>query len=261
MFNFPHTERKIYKKNFLKTVIFQITFDENLALKTKKDVLINVFKAKYPRCNDKVTKGIQISFKADQTPILQNIEDEKTGLAFEFKSLDGQRIINIDNSTLSLTVGGKSYISFSELRTDIELIQEFIALFEIRTLNKVAIRKINIIEFIVDGNASAFLSHLVSPDLLSNINYFPDNQFIKQNIQTVSYQRDEFKLNIKYGLNIPPIPDKEIGQIIIDIDLFSTSQTDASNMLDIAKGINDEVFNVFNWAISENTKNILDGNA
>lgn len=259
MFNFPHIDHRKYRKNFLKTVIFQIAFEENITLIDKKPEIVEIFNKVFPRVNDKVTKGIQISFKNDQTPILQHIENEKTGISIEMRSNDGQRILSIDNSSLSYTIGGKSYTSFDDLKSDLELLNSFFELTKINKVKRVAIRKINIIEFVVNNNASDFLAHLISPELLSNLNYFPNTQFISQNIQTIYYQKDDFKLNIKYGLNIPPITNKEIGQIILDIDLFNTSQIDSYNTIRVAEEINNEIFNIFNWAISDNTKNLLDG--
>jgi uncharacterized protein (TIGR04255 family) len=259
MFNFPHTDHRKYKKNFLKTVIFQIAFEESTMLVDKKAKIVEIFNKVFPRVNDKVTKGIQISFKNDQTPILQQIENNKTGVSIEMRSNDGQRVLSIDNTSLSYTIGGKSYTSFDDLKMDLVLLNSFFGLSEIKKVKRIAIRKINIIDFVVNTNASDFLAHLVSSELLSNLNYFPDTQFIRQNIQSISYQKDDFTLNIKYGLNIPKTIDKEIGQIILDIDLFNTSQIDSNNTIRVAEEINNEIFNIFNWAISDNTKNLLDG--
>lgn len=259
MFNFPHIDHRKYSKNFLKTVIFQIAYEENIRLIDKKQEIVKIFNKVFPRVNDKITKGIQISFKNDQTPILKHIEDEKAGLSIEMRSNDGQSILSLDNTSLSYTIGGKSYTSFDDLKNELDLINVFFKLAEIKKVKRVAIRKINIIEFEVNNNASDLLALLISPELLSNLNYFPDNQFIIQNIQTINYQKEGFKLNIKYGLNIPPIPNQEIGQIILDIDLFSINQIESKETIRIAEDINNEIFNVFNWAISDKTKEILDG--
>jgi len=259
MFDFPNIDHRKYNKNFLKTVIFQIAFEENILLKDNKKKVVEIFSKVFPRVNDKVTKGFQISFKNDQTPILQNIDNENTGIPFEMRSNDGERILTIDNSSLSYTISGKSYTSFDDLKIELELLNSFFELTQIKKLKRIAVRKINIIEFKVNENASDVLALLISPELLSNLNYFPNNKFIMQNIQTINYQKDDFKLNIKYGLNIPPIPNQEIGQIILDIDLFSTSPIESNETIGRAEEINNEIFNVFNWAISDKTKSILDG--
>ncbi len=259
MFDFPHIEHQSYTRNFLKTIIFQISYDEKANLFDKKSEIINIFKEILPRFDDKVTNGIHISFSSDKTPILHNIEDSKTGIALEFKSLDGQRILTINKSSLSYTIGGKAYTNFENLKKELCLLDRFYKLCEIDTIHRVAIRKINIFEFKVSVNPSDILAHLISSDLLSNLNYFPKSSFIKQNIHTISYLDGGYRLNIKYGLNVPPPPNTEIGQVIVDIDLFSTETIDTRFTLIKADEINNEIFDIFNWAISDNTKKILNG--
>ena len=91
MFGFPPKTHQSFNKNFLKTVIFQVSFDENESFIDQKDSIINLFKSNFPRINKNITKGFQIQIKPnEQTPILQSFNDE-TGL--EMKSEDGQKII------------------------------------------------------------------------------------------------------------------------------------------------------------------------
>ncbi|MFN8257704.1 MAG: TIGR04255 family protein [Bacteroidales bacterium] len=259
MFDFPKVEHKYFNKNFLKTVIFRIDFEENNKIFEKKKEITDLFSALLPRISDKETKGIQISFSNDQTPILQSVDNINTGKVIEMKSIDGQRILAINKSSLTYTIGGQSYSNSIDLKKELNLLIDFYKISEIKFLKRLAFRKINIIEFKISNNPSEILLQLISPDLLSNLAYFPKSNSIKQNIHSLIYQDGDYSLNIKYGLNIPPIQNIGIGQIIIDIDLFNTSKIETSETIKIADMINSEIFNIFNWAISENTKRLLNG--
>lgn len=257
MFGFPNALHKHFNKNFLKTVILQLTFDENLNFIKKKDEIISLFSSDFPRVNPNVTKGIQITFKPkEQTPILQSLNDEE---GIEMKSIDGQKILSINKSSFSVTISGRSYKNFNSLKQEISKVNEFFNICDISTVKKTAIRKMNIIEFRIANNPIEILEQIISPDLLSNLSYFPKSELIKQNIQTVNYVNNEYRLNLKYGLNVPPPPNTELGQVIIDIDLINLSNTTIDNVFEMASSMNQEIFNVFNWSISDKTLNLLNG--
>ena len=38
MFGFPEVEHKSFKNNFLKTIIFQVKYDENILYEEKKEI-------------------------------------------------------------------------------------------------------------------------------------------------------------------------------------------------------------------------------
>lgn len=255
MFGFPSTTHKYFNKNFLKTVIFQISFDENIKCIENKDEIISLFSSNFPRVNQNVTKGFQISFKQkEQTPILQSLNEDQ---GIEMKSDDGQKIIFINKTSFSVTVSGRAYKNFNKLTEEVEKINEFFTICGITTVKKIAIRKMNIVEFKISDNPSSTLEYIISPDLLSNLSYFPKSELIKQNIQTVNYINDECRLNLKYGLNVPPPPNTELGQIIIDIDLINLANNEISKVFDAANLMNQEIFNVFSWSINDNTLTLL----
>jgi len=187
MFDFPHVERKTFSRNFLRTIIFQVSYDEMTDLTEKKSAITTIFKDKFPRVDDKITNGIQIVISNDKTPITRNIQDSKTGMSLEFKSSDGQKVLSIERSQLTYTSSNKGYTNFESLVEDLSGITEFFSLCGIDNVKKVAIRKINSIDFKVGGNPTDTLAQLISPDLLTNLYYIPNSNYIKQNIQTDIY--------------------------------------------------------------------------
>ena len=92
MFNFPKADRseiKYFKRNYLKSVIFQIKFPSTDLIIEKKQEILSFFKDSFPRVQESPLPSFELSLKADLTPILQPISDKKLG--YQTKSQDGRR--------------------------------------------------------------------------------------------------------------------------------------------------------------------------
>lgn len=255
MFGFPQIEHKNYNKNFLKTVVFQILFQENLDITKRKDELFKLFRDSFPRTNENISSGVQVSFNPNEkTPILEPIKDSSV---LDLRSNDGQKIINVNSTSLVATFNGTVYTNFEKFKGELGALNSFFELFEIKVIRRVSIRKINLIEFRISGNASDTLRYIINPELLSNLNYFPSPDLVKQNIQNVRYESGRNSLNLRYGLNVPPVINSGLGQVILDIDLISLQDTRVEDVFTLADSINNEIFNVFSWAISQNTIDLL----
>ena len=92
-------------------------------------------------------------------------------------------------------------------------------------------------------------------DLIRNIASFPDMTRVASGVTNVTMENVDNRLNIVYGLLLAPSQMKPKKQILLDIDLFYFNQ---NTPLDLIEGkwteINDEIFNIFNWAISSELK-------
>ena len=125
-------------------------------------------------------------------------------------------------------------------------------------------KKINIVDFSLEGNDKiSFLDvvkMILNPKLVNGIDSFPKSSSISQNINTINYSEGEDRLNLIYGLLKPSELDFKNGQVVIDIDLFKESSLNSKNLVNYFTEINNEIFNVFNWCISENAKSILKNN-
>lgn len=255
MFGFPRVEHKKYNKNFLKTVVFQLQFEKCLDLESKESEIGQLFKDNFPRLSTGKGKGFEIILNNENA----NVQQVNNGHNINMKSENGQRIVDINETVINFTVGGSSYISFDNLITDLNNIISFLELCKINSVKRLAIRKINIVEFKNNENPSDILNFLINPALVGHIQDFPNRKLITHSIQSVNYKNGEKYLNIKYGLNIPPQLNSELGQLIIDIDLFNQEIIETKNIISESKLMNSEIFNIFNWLINENTKSILNG--
>lgn len=256
MFGFEKKNPSSFKRNFLRTVIFQVKFSENQSIESNKQDVIELFQKDFPKKLSLVGDGFEIIFDRNKTPLVQKFQDQK---GVELRSLDGKRALSINTNTFTYTIAGNVYKNYNQLKEDLILLDVFLKKFNISTVNRVAIRKLNIIDFKAGKNPISGLKHLINPDLLANLSYFPSSDKISQNFQNVNYVQDPFQLNLKYGMNMLPksIDGDNFGQVIIDIDLFRIGEMTSQNMFQVTDEINSEIFNVFNWVISENALKIL----
>ncbi|CAN5173623.1 hypothetical protein BH23BAC1_BH23BAC1_40820 [soil metagenome] len=253
MFGFPKNSHKSFKKNFLKRVIYQILYDENELFQHKKEAIKNLFNEQFPNQSIVAPTKVEISFSQTQTQIINEIKEDDV---LELKSQDGQKVLRINNSSFSLTINGIAYKDYESLKNDLKNLKNLLKLLEISEINRVAIRKINIVEFKLIGNPSELLQYIINSNLIGNLSYFPSCEKIYNNLQSLNYRDNENNLNLKYGLNIHP--SKEKGRVIIDIDLFKQSTVLSKEIFSLSDEINNEIFNIFNWVLNPKALELLD---
>lgn len=255
MLDFPKVNRSIitgFNSNYLKTVVFQLKFANTPNIIDKKDVYLPRFKDLFPRINESQQNGFAITINKDQTPILQPIPSEKNGI--ELRSEDGQKIIAFLKDGITFTIAGASYKNFENIINELELIFKVLTDIDVTIIERIAIRKINIVDFEIppnlDGIDSISVMELIlHPELLNNISYFPNKNNISQSIHNVVFTKDDVCLNLKYGMIQQNILEKK-GQVLLDIDLIKQGKFDAEQLVNIFNEINEEIFNIFNWAMN-----------
>jgi uncharacterized protein (TIGR04255 family) len=128
----------------------------------------------------------------------------------------------------------------------------------ISTLTRIAIRKINIFEFEYNDGTPVinFLPYIIKESMVENYFNFPNIDKATSGITQLSFNELDYQLNLSYGL----LKDKSAtgkNLAVIDIDLFKLGNIDISMLDDEMKKINNEVFNVFEFLISDNLRNLL----
>ena len=254
MLGFPVADRTLidaFNSNYLKTIIFQVKYPINEKVFENKDTYLRLFDGLFTRVSESQQNGFEISMRKDQTPILQPITAEKNGI--ELRSENGQKVLAILKDGINLTINDSVYKNFENICSELKLICEVLVLLEVTHINRVAIRKVNIVDFEIPTNMNetysiGVMQLLIHPELLNNINYFPSLNSIVQSIHNVLFRKDETTLNLKYGM-MQSVPTEKKGQILLDIDLFNESSIESSGVLNTFSEINKEVFNIFNWAM------------
>jgi len=255
VFGFQKADYKIFNRNFLRRVVFRIDFKKNDNFQLNEDFIKSVFSNFFPRFVKAEGSGLQITMD-NQNPKFKQIKGNES---FILKSSDGLTTIEINERTFSLSFDNMAYKSSENIRGLLNLIDKFFN-GRIDFLNRISIKKINIIEFDNDENPNGVLYFLLNNSVIGNVDSFPNTNLINHNLQSVNYRNDDFYLNLKYGMNIPPISNIKIGQVIIDIELVKHSVSQLSELGSVFEDINEEVFNVFCALINNNAKSILNGN-
>lgn len=255
MFGFPKTEYVIYNRNFLRKVIFQLDFKKTPKVIENEDFLKSIFLNDFPRFVKAHGNGLQITF-GNEKPKLETLAESEN---FILKSQDGQSIIEINDKCLRLSFDNTAYKSSNDIRKVLILFNDFLEN-QIELVEKISVKKINIVEFDNENNPNGILYFLLNKSMIGNVDSFPNSELINHNLQSVNYKNEDFLLNLKYGMNIPPMQNLKIGQAIIDIEISKHTKTNLKDIHNIFEEINTEIFNVFNSLINENTKNILNGN-
>jgi uncharacterized protein (TIGR04255 family) len=255
VFGFPKSEYVVYKRNFLRKVIFQLDFKKNQKIIENEDFLKSIFINDFPRFIKAQGNGLQITF-GNEKPKMESLNETEN---FIFKSQDGQTIIEINDRSIRLSFDNTGYKSSNDVRKIFNLFNDCLVN-QIDELEKISLKKINIIEFDNESNPNGVLYFLLNKNVIGNIDSFPNTNLINHNLQSVNYKSEEFLLNLKYGMNIPPIQNLKIGQVIIDIEISKHTKTNLIDIQNVFEEINAEIFNVFNSLINDNTKNILNGN-
>ncbi len=265
MFGFPRVDRQKnfqFKRNFLKSAIFQVRFERNPRVMNKKKAIIESLEGIYPNHNIIKGVGIGLKFEPKKTPIVEQLHEDRGAILF--KSKDLKRILNISDEAITFTTLGKGYTNFDDFLTEINKFKAVYDISGIKEFNRVAIRKINIIEFSPrEGfkNLSVdFLPVIFNNAIVDSYLIFPGRSNIEQGITTLNYISGDNRLNLIYGL-LPFNNQTKRHSVMLDIDVFSTASSFKTGKLSTKlTEINSEIFNIFNWAISEQAKEFLNNN-
>lgn len=258
MFGFTKVERETYNSTFLRKVITNIKFPLTSLVKEKANEIKEIFKQDFPRATLGKNQGFQISLggKEGQPNFRAINEDDNISL----KSEDGQveLLINCDNIIFS--IDGKKYSNYeNSVNLILDKITKLFNLLSINEITSCSLRKINLIEFGYDNQMipNGILNALLNKSIVYNEDAFNGLEHITQNIHNLEFKDGDYKLNLKYGMNILPVPDKKIGQLIVDNDIIFNSEISLDKLNNKLKTLNEELFNVFFWIFNEDAKNVL----
>lgn len=255
MFGFKKIDRSVigrFKKNYLRSVIIQIGFKSNEQVTTKHELFKETFKADFPRFSEQKTHGLRVTFGNDQTPIVQPTTNLNNG--FDLRSENGNKQLSCNHDSITLQIAGSEYVNFEQFHDVISKIQKTLAQCTISEVARVAIRKINIIDFNIpdDADITAYqlMEYILNKDLVGSSTAFPNSNSINQNIQILSLAEGHNKLNLKYGFLTESEHNKK-GQVLIDIDCIKLDDLPTDTINEELSNINDEVFNIFHWTLSQ----------
>ncbi|MEZ4887809.1 MAG: TIGR04255 family protein [Chitinophagales bacterium] len=254
MFGFPKISKPIgygFKRNFIKSATFQIKFEKNNQILDFKDKLDDLFKDIMPLSKEINETKVDFKFE-DKTPII--LKSSNTQRGFEYKDKNGFQIINITVDALTYIVTGEYYSNFHNIYNDIRgKIISFIDISNIEELKRISIRKVNIMEFQSEDSTVAcdFLPLIFNKEIVKSSLNFPNCSNINSSISNLRLLKNQYQLNLGYGM-LPYNLSSRKQQALIDIDLlYSNSNIPIEELEKHFIIINDEIFNIFNWVLSD----------
>lgn len=258
MFGFTKVEREVYNSTFIRKVFVKIQFPALKQLKDKSENIKELFLADFPRITIGKNQGFEILISGNSSnPNFKTIDEND---AITLKSEDGQTELQLNCDSLAFTIEGKAYVSFEKnIETLLTKIEKLFSIIGVEQVLTSELRKINIIEFGFgnDNFPNGILDALLNKAVVYNDDAFPEMDRISQNIHNVEFKDGNYTLDLRYGMNTLPIPDKKIGQLIVDYKIQSNVQQNSNLITDEIKLLNDELFNVFSWIFNENSKQVL----
>lgn len=266
MFGFPEKNREEefqYRRNFLQSVIFRIDYPYNEGIVSSKDFFKNTFKEIFPNISDIVdTKGV-LRFE-EKTPIFEPQSSSEQGI--ELKSKDLRKNLKITDNFIAYSVEGGAYTNFEDGFAVVEKVVEAIQEknIDIRIVDRIAIRKTNIIDFTVSNEFTIIdaISSMFNNVLNKSLLELPERQLVNNYNQTVGFSKMPYWLNLNYGYRQGP--DQNSWKALLDIDIFKAaaetlgSATDINQVKKEFAKINNEIFSVFHWSLQDSLINELE---
>lgn len=255
MFGFKEVDRVIYKNNFLRKIFFQVSFSPCKNLKNNSDKIKELFNDTFPRFSIGKGQEFQFFIQKDKTDF-KNIDQ---GDAIKMKSADGQKQIEILEQALIFSIDGSAYESYESISNDLNNIIKLFEICNIGHVNKISSRKLNIVDFNYTDESIpiGILEVLLNKALVSSYDAFNGMEFINHNLHSINFVNEEYALNLKYGMNVVPIKDKSIGQLVIDIEASATKEILIAQVKVENKKLNSEIFNAFSWIINDYAKKMI----
>jgi uncharacterized protein (TIGR04255 family) len=256
MFGFPQiarTEDFKFKRNFLRTVTFQVWFDEISYNDSIESKLKNLLLADYPNAE----RMVQGTFKFTDEGV--NTAGSRTqGIKFTTKDKSIQLVI--ERHSIYYLVNGTTYSNFySFLSLKEKELHKIFDLLRIKSINKTSIRKVNVINFkATQSNFSKVdvMSLLFNSALIANMKVFPLSNIITTGTSSIQLQNEDNRLNLIYGF-VKDKSDSSAANAILDIDIYKETKIFTKNLKKELENINNEIFNTFKWALQETTINNL----
>ena len=263
MFGFPERDREDgfqYQRNFLRSVILRIDYSRSKEIVSKKEAFKSHFKELFPNASDIVNTQATLRFE-NKTPIFEPQSSLDQGV--ELKSKDLQKNLKITDTFIAYTISGNAYNNFEEAVSIIR--QTFVAIQSydvvIETINRLAIRKTNIIDFTITEKATIIeaIASMFNNALNKSILELPNNRTVSSYNQSVVYNELPYKLNLNYGYKQGV--DKDNWNAVVDIDIFNEEPSEGFELSQIEEEfskINKAVFDVFHWSLQDSLISELD---
>ena len=254
MFGFPEANYKTYKHNFLRKIEIKFLFP-HIELKDRESLIKECISPLFP--DFQLEKKLNFIFDLQNTnEVIENKGTEEE-IYFIFKK--AKSLLQLTEDSFVLKINGSEYQSLESIIAITENIIKLAPLLGINTFERINFNKLNILE-------------LKEVEELSDLSYYAHQKYINTEIRkpnqsqlvindyrtlTMTNSDEKALLILKYGINSPTNERGKLNHIFIEIDITS-KDVHTTETLSTLKEVNKEMFNIFNWTVSNELINLLE---
>lgn len=253
--NIPHAKREVFKQHIIRRCILRIDYSDLFDVSDFTKSLINVLTDKYP-VRKREKEGLLL-FPQDITENSEEKKEDNKFLvnSFIFSDKDGLNFIKINNHFISYEFN--SYVNFDDALSVFNVVfNEFKKYFPRTIITRLGLRKINVYEQEEEKSLQSFREYF-NPFYTSHLTdgLFDKDLIIDQHIMTSS-DNNGLNINLKYATQPGILNDRKYRRFILDIDCF-TGDVNEDNVNERLKVVNDRIFDIFSWSITDKLKEEL----
>lgn len=260
MFGFPEVPRKVYKSNFLRHISITLNYKKisdgiSLDYESFAPILSDFF----PDFNIGEKRDIGVSFNQQKGIIEREVESHFSNVLI-FKNDKTNSSIKISDTDIEIDIEGRLYSSFTDIRRVLEgIFDKCCKTLSINEFLNISIKKLNVLEIDKEGRGKEGFEDFVYSaynNFMNNDLSIPTKRFVINDFRSINMHNENSLLNLKYGINSPENVPGDIKHIFIDARILQNmvNVQDALNSID---KINQELFNIYNWTISEKLINLI----
>ena len=144
MFGYPETQRKIFKQNFLRSIIINLVFDPIVVTEYQDKIKMSLLNY-FPRFRSKNDSSLSIEFRPNEKTPIVNVGEGVGGC--QLFSEDGLSNISFSTTSIVLNIAGVSYQKFEDILPLLNEIQSLLPSIGIKQLRRLSMRKLNVANF------------------------------------------------------------------------------------------------------------------
>ncbi|HMT01442.1 MAG TPA: TIGR04255 family protein [Candidatus Absconditabacterales bacterium] len=245
----------LYKRaTQLKNVILRIDYPSFPA--DKISIIDGILKPKYPIVKQLPVKKGEIQYNFDKDELNRTIIN-----SFEriYQDTSKTKSIKITESYIGITY--TKYKDRSDLLKDVdEFIQKIIDALDIKTINKIGLRYVNILDN-TDAKELSDRKQFVNKKLTTSLEFSTENTKTVRSLSQIHLTTESSMIIFRYGVFNKDYPSDIINQeFVLDIDsqtIFPIDATDKTSIISTIDQYNKNIQKIFETAITEKYRNII----
>lgn len=254
MVSIPEAKREIFKTHTIKNCIVKLDFEDVFDIEDFAKEIISITSSEFPhrRKESQVTVGFNV--KANSEDIIQKAEDIKSVPVYTFFN-ENKDTIKLCNEFFLIQY--QNYQNFEKL-FDVfsNIFKKFEEKFPNNKYKRLGLRKINMF-FSEENDGLSTFEKSLNPFFVNHLKSgFLDKNLFEDYHKLAFNDSNNTECILQFRTEKGIIEDKLQRRFILDIDYF-TKEINSENITENLKLLNDKIFNLFMFSITETQKELM----